>query len=58
MARGGLVAEEYTEEAGAEVMAKSEFTVRVTLGQGNVSETVWTTDLSYEYIRINAEYRT
>ena len=58
VARGGLVAQEYTEEAGAEVMAKSEFTVRVTLGQGNVSETVWTTDLSYEYIRINAEYRT
>ena len=58
VARGGLVAEEYTEEAGAQVMAKDEFTVRVTLGQGNASETVWTTDLSYEYIRINAEYRT
>lgn len=39
-------------------MAKDEFTVRVTLGQGDVSEAVWTTDLSYEYIRINAEYRT
>lgn len=58
VARGGLVAEEYTEGAGAGVMAKDEFTVRVTLGQGDVSETVWTTDLSYEYIRINAEYRT
>ena len=58
VARGGLVAEEYTEEAGAAVMAKDEFTVRVTLGQGDASETVWTTDLSYEYIRINAEYRT
>ncbi|MCY3837606.1 MAG: bifunctional glutamate N-acetyltransferase/amino-acid acetyltransferase ArgJ [Gammaproteobacteria bacterium] len=58
VARGGLVAEEYTEEAGAAVMAKDEFTVRVTLGQGRASETVWTTDLSYEYIRINAEYRT
>ncbi|MYF31304.1 MAG: bifunctional glutamate N-acetyltransferase/amino-acid acetyltransferase ArgJ [Gammaproteobacteria bacterium] len=58
VARGGLVAEEYTEAAGAAVMAKDEFTVRVTLGQGDVSETVWTTDLSYEYIRINAEYRT
>ena len=58
VARGGLVADEYTEEAGAEVMAKDEFTVRVTLGQGSASETVWTTDLSYEYIRINAEYRT
>jgi len=39
-------------------MARDEFTVRVTLGQGRASETVWTTDLSYEYIRINAEYRT
>ena len=58
VARGGLVAAEYTEEAGARVMATDEFTVRVTLGQGNASETVWTTDLSYEYIRINAEYRT
>lgn len=58
VARGGLVAEEYREEAGAAVMAKDEFTVRVTLGRGDVSETVWTTDLSYEYIRINAEYRT
>ena len=58
VARGGLVADEYTEAAGAEAMAKDEFMVRVTLGQGGVSETVWTTDLSYEYIRINAEYRT
>ena len=58
VAQGGLVADEYTEEAGAEVMAKDEFTVRVTLGQGDAAETVWTTDLSYEYIRINAEYRT
>ncbi len=58
VARGGLVADEYTEAAGAAVMAKDEFTVRVTLGQGPAAETVWTTDLSYEYIRINAEYRT
>ena len=58
VARGGLVAHDYTEEAGAAVMARDEFTVRVTLGQGDASETVWTTDLSYDYIRINAEYRT
>ena len=58
VARRGLVADDYTEAAGAAVMAKDEFMVRVTLGQGNVSVTVWTTDLSYEYIRINAEYRT
>ena len=58
VARGGLVADDYTEQAGAAVMARDEFTVRVTLGQGDASATVWTTDLSYEYIRINAEYRT
>ena len=54
----GLVMPTYTEEAGATVMAKDEFTVRVQLGRGAAAETVWTSDLSYEYVRINAEYRT
>ena len=58
VARGGLMADEYTEEAGAAVMARDEFTVRVLLGRGDASETVWTSDLSYDYVRINAEYRT
>ena len=58
VARGGLMADEYTEEAGAAVMAQDEFTVRVLLGRGAASETVWTSDLSYDYVRINAEYRT
>lgn len=58
VARGGLVVSDYTEEAGASAMAKDEFTVRVQLGRGHASETVWTSDLSYEYVRINAEYRT
>ena len=58
VARGGLMADEYTEEAGAAVMAQDEFTVRVLLGRGTASETVWTSDLSYDYVRINAEYRT
>ena len=58
VARGGLMADEYTEEAGAAVMARDEFTVRVLLGRGTASETVWTSDLSYDYVRINAEYRT
>ena len=58
VARGGLMADEYTEEAGAAVMAQDEFTVRVLLGRGEASEAVWTSDLSYEYVRINAEYRT
>ena len=58
VAGGGLVVPTYTEEAGAAVMAKHEFTVRVQLGRGTAAQTVWTSDLSYDYVRINAEYRT
>tara|TARA_Y100001933_G_scaffold13946_4_gene12139 strand:- start:277 stop:1515 length:1239 start_codon:yes stop_codon:yes gene_type:complete len=58
VARGGLMADDYREEDGARVMAQPEFTVRVVLGRGDAAETVWTTDLSYEYVKINAEYRT
>ena len=58
VADGGLVARSYTEEQGAAVMARDEFTVRIDLGRGDCAETVWTSDLSYEYVRINAEYRT
>lgn len=57
VARNGLVAEDYVEEKAAEVMAQDEFTVRVGLGRGQASEIIWTSDLSYEYVRINAEYR-
>jgi len=39
-------------------MGKSEITVRVVLKRGNASVTVWTCDLSHEYVTINAEYRT
>ena len=48
----------YTEEQGAAVMAQEEIEIRIELGRGNCSETIWTTDLSHEYVRINAEYRT
>ncbi len=58
VADGGLVDASYTEERGAAVMARDEFTVRIDLGRGNCEETVWTSDFSYEYVRINAEYRT
>lgn len=47
----------YTEEQGAAVMAKEEIGIRIELGRGSCSETIWTTDLSHEYVRINAEYR-
>ena len=49
---------DYREEEGAAVMAEDEIIIRVDLGSGDCTETVWTSDLSHEYIRINAEYRT
>lgn len=48
---------EYTEEAGAAVFSRSEFSIRIELGRGEISETLWTTDLSHEYVSINADYR-
>ncbi|WP_447732526.1 bifunctional glutamate N-acetyltransferase/amino-acid acetyltransferase ArgJ [Pseudomonas shirazensis] len=48
----------YTEEQGSKVMAEEEITIRIELGRGQCSETIWTTDLSHEYVKINAEYRT
>lgn len=48
----------YTEEQGAAIMAEEEIEIRIELGRGACSETIWTTDLSHEYVRINAEYRT
>ncbi len=47
----------YTEAAGQGVLRRKEFTIRVVLGRGDRSEHVWTCDLSYDYVRINAEYR-
>ncbi|MGH1429640.1 MAG: bifunctional glutamate N-acetyltransferase/amino-acid acetyltransferase ArgJ [Neptuniibacter sp.] len=47
----------YTEEAGQAVMDKEEILIRVVLNRGSFSETVWTTDLSHDYVSINADYR-
>lgn len=47
----------YKEEDGQRVMQQSEITVRVLLGRGNAVETVWTCDLSHDYVTINADYR-
>ncbi|MEM7078423.1 MAG: bifunctional glutamate N-acetyltransferase/amino-acid acetyltransferase ArgJ [Pseudomonadota bacterium] len=58
VAEVGLIADAYNEADGAAVLARDEFTIRVDLGAGDGCETVWTTDLSYDYVRINAEYRT
>ncbi|MFV3285142.1 bifunctional glutamate N-acetyltransferase/amino-acid acetyltransferase ArgJ [Pseudomonas sp. NY15356] len=46
----------YTEEQGSKVMAQEEITIRIELGRGQCSETIWTTDLSHEYVKITAEY--
>ena len=55
--RGGR-AESYKEEDGARVMKAAEIEVRVELGRGKAATTVWTCDYSYDYVKINAEYRT
>ncbi len=47
----------YREEDGQRVMKQSEITVRVGLGRGTASDTVWTCDFSHEYVSINADYR-
>jgi glutamate N-acetyltransferase/amino-acid N-acetyltransferase len=47
----------YKEEDAKRVMKQSEITVRVVLGRGDATETVWTCDLSHEYVTINADYR-
>jgi len=57
VADGGLDAD-YREADGQRVMAESEIAVRIDLGVGTHGATVWTCDLSHEYVRINAEYRT
>ncbi len=47
----------YTEAAGAKVMQQSEIIIRIDLGRGTATDTVWTCDLSYDYVKINADYR-
>ena len=48
---------DYREEDGQRVMQQSEITVRVLLGRGDAADTVWTCDLSHDYVTINADYR-
>ena len=56
--RDGGRAPEYTESAGQQVMNQDEITIRVVLNRGDCAEEIWTCDLSYDYVKINAEYRT
>jgi len=58
VSKDGGRASAYREEDGKRVMAKSEITVRVVLNRGLATTTVWTCDLSHDYVTINAQYRT
>ena len=58
VSKDGGRAPTYLEEDGKRVMAKSEITVRVVLNRGPAATTVWTCDLSHDYVTINAGYRT
>jgi len=49
--------ETYTEEQGQKEMDKDEISIRIQLNAGESKATVWTSDLSHEYVTINAEYR-
>ena len=57
VARNGMVDVNYREASAAEVMRKEDFKITVCLGRGEAEEMIWTSDLSYEYVRINSEYR-
>jgi glutamate N-acetyltransferase/amino-acid N-acetyltransferase len=56
--RRGQAHPEYSEAKGAAVLARPEYTIGIDLGGGRGQAAVWTCDLSYEYVKINAEYRT
>ncbi|MDG1311413.1 MAG: bifunctional glutamate N-acetyltransferase/amino-acid acetyltransferase ArgJ [Porticoccaceae bacterium] len=58
IAENGARANSYSEEAGQQAMEPEDINILVALNRGQAAETVWTTDLTYEYVRINAEYRT
>jgi glutamate N-acetyltransferase/amino-acid N-acetyltransferase len=58
VAEHGGRAASYREQTGAAIMQEAEITVRVVLARGDACATVWTCDFSYDYVKINAEYRT
>jgi len=57
VATGGAIDAAYTEAAGKAEMQKADIDIRIVLNAGQANATVWTCDLSHEYVRINAEYR-
>ncbi len=57
LCENGGAAATYTEAQGAAVMQQPEITIRIDLGRGSFADTVWTCDFSYDYVKINADYR-
>ena len=57
-AKNGSIAADYTELKGSEEMNKNEICLKIQMGRGLATSTMWTTDLSYDYVKINSEYRT
>jgi glutamate N-acetyltransferase/amino-acid N-acetyltransferase len=55
--RDGALNPDYQEADGAAVMARPEYRIRIALGRGDAQARVWTCDFSYDYVKINAEYR-
>ena len=55
--KNGMVAPDYTEAAGSAVMSRPEITIHIDLARGSAHDTVYTCDLSYDYVKINADYR-
>ena len=55
--QNGSVAPDYTEAAGNDVMSRPEITIHIDLARGEASDIVYTCDLSYDYVKINADYR-
>ena len=58
IAEQGARAASYTEAKGQEAMAAGDLVIDISLDRGDAETVIWTTDLSYDYVRINAEYRT
>jgi glutamate N-acetyltransferase/amino-acid N-acetyltransferase len=58
VAEKGGRASSYTEAQGQEVMKHPEISMRILLSRGHAKATIWTCDFSYDYVKINADYRT
>ncbi|MEM7220123.1 MAG: bifunctional glutamate N-acetyltransferase/amino-acid acetyltransferase ArgJ [Pseudomonadota bacterium] len=58
VSKNGMVAQDYCESRASGIMNLDEYAVRINLGRGEASGSLWTSDLSFEYVKINTEYRT